>query len=73
MVAMVLPFGAVTARLFVWSGRRMSARAIGIVMLAGPGDHQSMALDLARQHRATGAGGLASPAWVYPCPAATPA
>ena len=69
----VLAFGAVTARLFVWPAQGMPARVSAIVMLAGPGDRLSVALALARQHRAQvlvvsqgqhGYGG--------PCPTATP-
>jgi uncharacterized SAM-binding protein YcdF (DUF218 family) len=51
-VAVVLAFGAVTARLFVWPAQGMPARVSAIVMLAGPGDRLSVALGLARQHRA---------------------
>ena len=69
----MLLFGVLTARLFVWSAQGMPAQVSAIVMLAGPGDRLSVALGLARQHRAPmlvvsqgqhGYGG--------PCPAATP-
>jgi DUF218 domain len=69
----LLVFGGVTARLFVWPAIGMPARVSAIVMLAGPGDRLAVALDLARQHRAPvlvvsrgqhGYGG--------PCPPATP-
>jgi DUF218 domain len=71
VVVVVLAFGA--ARLFVWPAQGMPTRVSAIVMLAGPGDRLSVALGLARQHRAPvlvvsqgqhGYGG--------PCPAATP-
>jgi len=53
MVAVaLLGFAAVTARLFVWPVRGMSARVDAIVMLDGPGDRLGTALDLAREHRA---------------------
>jgi uncharacterized SAM-binding protein YcdF (DUF218 family) len=73
VAVVVLAFAAVTVRLFVWPAQGMPARVSAIVMLAGPGDRLSVALDLARQHRAPvlvvsqgqhGYGG--------PCPAATP-
>ena len=51
-LVVVLVFGGFTARLFVWPARGMPARVSAIVMLAGPGDRLSVALDLARQHRA---------------------
>ena len=51
-VAVLLVFGLVTARLFVWPAQGMPARVSAIVVLAGPGDRLSVALDLARQHRA---------------------
>jgi hypothetical protein len=73
VVALVLAFGAVTARLFVWPARGMPARVSAIVVLAGPGDRLGVGLGLARQHRAPvlvvsqgqhGYGG--------PCPTAVP-
>lgn len=73
VAAVVLAFGAVTVRLFVWPAQGMPARVGAIVMLAGPGDRLGVALGLARQHRAPvlvisqgqhGYGG--------PCPAAPP-
>jgi uncharacterized SAM-binding protein YcdF (DUF218 family) len=51
-VVVVLVFGVLTARLFVWPTQGMPTRVSAIVMLAGPGDRLSAALDLARQHRA---------------------
>ena len=50
--AVLLAFGVVTARLFVWPARGMPASVSAIVMLAGPGDRLPVALRLARQHRA---------------------
>ena len=73
MVAIVVAFCAITARLSVWPAQGMPARVSAIVMLAGPGDRLPVALALARQHRAPvlvisrgqhGYGG--------PCPPATP-
>jgi hypothetical protein len=52
MAAIVVAFGAVTARLLVWPAQGMPARVSAIVMLAGPGDRLPVALELARQHRA---------------------
>ena len=72
-MVVVLMCCAATARLFVWPAQGMPARVSAIVLLAGPGDRLSTALDLARQHRAPmlvvsqgqhGYGG--------PCPASTP-
>jgi uncharacterized SAM-binding protein YcdF (DUF218 family) len=72
-MALVIGFGLITARLFVWPAQGMPSRASAIVMLAGPGDRMSVALQLAREHRAPvlvvsqgqhGYGG--------PCPSAPP-
>jgi hypothetical protein len=52
LVMLVIVFSAATARLFVWPDRGMPAQVSAIVMLNGPGDRLSVALDLARQHRA---------------------
>jgi uncharacterized SAM-binding protein YcdF (DUF218 family) len=49
---LIVVFGIVTARLFVWPAQGMPARVSAIVMLAGPGDRLPVALQLARQHRA---------------------
>jgi hypothetical protein len=52
-VAVVLAFGAVTARWYVWPAQPPPpARADAIVMLNGPGDRLDTALDLAWAHRA---------------------
>ena len=75
IAAMVLAavFGLATARLFVWPAQGIPDRIDAIVMLAGPGDRLPVALQLAREHRATvmvvsqgqhGNGG--------PCPSAMP-
>jgi uncharacterized SAM-binding protein YcdF (DUF218 family) len=72
MVAVVLAFGVVTARLFVWPAQGMPASVSAIVMLAGPGDRLPVALRLARQHRAPVL--VVSRGWqgyAGPCPAAT--
>ena len=72
-VALLVAFGLVTARLFVWPTQGMPARVSAIVMLARPGNRLPVALQLAREHRAAvlvvsqgqhGYGG--------PCPSATP-
>jgi hypothetical protein len=52
MVAVVVAFGVLTARLFVWPAQGMPARVSAIVMLAGPGNRLPVALQLAREHRA---------------------
>ena len=52
VVAIVIAFCAVTARLLVWPAQGMPARVSAIVMLAGPGDRLPVALELAREHRA---------------------
>ena len=70
--AVLLAFGVVTARLFVWPARGMPASVSAIVMLAGPGDRLPVALRLARQHRAPVL--VVSRGWqgyAGPCPAAT--
>ena len=51
-LALVLAFGVVTARLFVWPAAGMPARVSAIVMLDGPGNRLPVAVQLARQHRA---------------------
>ena len=72
-LALIVAFGAVTARLFIWPAQGMPARVSAIVMLAGPGDRLAVALKLAQEHRAPvlvvsrgqhGYGG--------PCPSAVP-
>lgn len=52
IVTVVIAFGVVTARLFVWPAQGMPATVDAIVMLAGPGDRLPVALQLAREHRA---------------------
>jgi hypothetical protein len=52
LVAVVVAFGLVTARILVWPATGAPARVNAIVMLAGPGDRLPVALELARQHRA---------------------
>ncbi len=73
LAALVVVFCAVTARLYIWPATGMPARVDAIVMLAGPGDRLSLAVRLAREHRANvlvvsrgheGYGG--------PCPARVP-
>ena len=73
MVAVVVAFGVVTARLFVWPAQGMPARVSAIVMLAGPGDRLPVALELAREHRAPVL--VVSRGWQGyggPCPAPIP-
>jgi uncharacterized SAM-binding protein YcdF (DUF218 family) len=51
-VLLVLAFGFVTARLFVWPElTQLPAQADAIVELGGPGDRDSEALALAREYR----------------------
>lgn len=73
VLALIVAFGTVTARLFIWPAQGMPTRVSAIVMLAGPGDRLDVALKLAREHRAPmlvvsrgqhGYGG--------PCPSAVP-
>jgi hypothetical protein len=73
IVAVVVAFGVVTARLFVWPAQGMPARVSAIVMLAGPGNRLPVALQLAREHRAPVL--VVSRGWHgygRPCPPATP-
>jgi uncharacterized SAM-binding protein YcdF (DUF218 family) len=51
-LAVLILFGAATARLFVWPAQGMPAHVSAIVMLAGPGDRLPAALRLARARRA---------------------
>lgn len=73
MTAVLVMFGLMTARLFLWPAQGMPSRTSAIVMLAGPGTRLPVAMHLAQQHRALmlvvsqgehGYGG--------PCPPATP-
>ena len=71
MVAVVVAFGLVTARLFVWPAQGMPTSVDAIVMLAGPGNRLPVALQLAREHRAPVL--VVSRGWQGyggPCPAA---
>jgi uncharacterized SAM-binding protein YcdF (DUF218 family) len=72
-VALVVAFGLVTARLFVWPAAGMPGRVSAIVLMAGPGDRLDVALRLAREHRAPVL--VVSQGWEGyggPCPAKTP-
>ena len=73
VIALVVAFGAVTARLLVWPAEGMPARVSAIVMLAGPGNRLPVALRLAREHRASVL--VVSRGWQGyggPCPPPTP-
>jgi uncharacterized SAM-binding protein YcdF (DUF218 family) len=50
--ALVLVFAALTARILVWPAQGMPAHVDAIIMMAGPGDRESVALALARERRA---------------------
>jgi uncharacterized SAM-binding protein YcdF (DUF218 family) len=52
IAAVFLAFCGLTARLFIFPASGMPARVDAIVMMAGPGDRYSTALNLAYQHRA---------------------
>jgi uncharacterized SAM-binding protein YcdF (DUF218 family) len=52
IAALVLAFCGLTARLFIFPVSGMPAHVDAIVMMAGPGDRYSTALNLAYQHRA---------------------
>jgi uncharacterized SAM-binding protein YcdF (DUF218 family) len=73
VLALVLAFGVVTARLFIWPAQGMPTQVSAIVMPAGSGDRLAVALRLAREHRASvlvvsqGSDGYGGP-----CPAAPP-
>jgi hypothetical protein len=51
-VALLLTFAMATGSLLVWPAQGMPGQVSAIVMLAGPGDRMSVALDLAAAHRA---------------------
>ena len=53
LAVVIVTFGLVTARLLVWPAQGMPARVSAIVMLAGPGNRLSVALELARERRAS--------------------
>ena len=72
-MALIVIFGVVTARLFLWPAQGMPTRVSAIVMLAGPGNRLPVALQLAKEHRAPVL--LVSQGWRGyggPCPATTP-
>jgi uncharacterized SAM-binding protein YcdF (DUF218 family) len=50
--ALVVVFSVATALLFVWPAQGMPPRVDAIVMLAGPGDRLTPAMQLAREQRA---------------------
>jgi hypothetical protein len=52
VIALVLVFSALTARILIWPTQGMPAHVDAIIMMAGPGDRQSVALELARERRA---------------------
>lgn len=73
MVAVLVAFCAVTARLLVWPAQGMPARVSAIVMLAGPGNRLPVALQLARQRRAPVlVVSLGSHGYSGPCPSPVP-
>ena len=51
-VTLVIAVSAATLRLFIWPDQGMPTHVSAIVMLDGPGDRLTTALDLAFQHRA---------------------
>lgn len=51
-IALVVAFGLISARLFIWPASGMPTTVSAIVMFAGPGDRLPVALQLARQRRA---------------------
>jgi uncharacterized SAM-binding protein YcdF (DUF218 family) len=73
VLGVVAVFAAVSARLFVWPARGMPAEVSAIVMMAGPGDRLTEAVQLAREHHAQvlvvsqGSDGYGGP-----CPPAVP-
>jgi uncharacterized SAM-binding protein YcdF (DUF218 family) len=72
-IALIAAFALVTVRLFVWPAQGAPGRVSAIVMLAGPGNRLSAALQLAREHRAPML--VVSQGWKGyggPCPPATP-
>lgn len=52
VIALVLVLAAVTARILIWPEQGVPAHIDAIIMMAGPGDRQSVALELARERRA---------------------
>jgi len=72
-VVLVVAFGLVTARLFVWPAQGMPARVSAVAVLAGPGDRLAVALRLVQEHRAPLL--VVSQGWEGyggPCPPAPP-
>ena len=52
VLALVLVFAALTARVLVWPAQGMPSHVDAIIMMAGPGDRVSAAVRLARERRA---------------------
>lgn len=73
VLTLLAVFGAASARLLIWPAQGAPARVGAIVMLAGPGNRLSVALQLARAHRAPVL--VVSQGWEGyggPCPPAVP-
>jgi hypothetical protein len=73
MSALIVVFGAATARVLIWPVEWVPAKADAIVMLAGPGNRLPVALQLASEHRASVL--VVSRGWMGyggPCPPRTP-
>jgi hypothetical protein len=72
-MALVAVLAVVTARLLVWPATGMPPRVSAIVMMDGPGDRLTVALQLAHEHRAPVL--VVSQGWMGyggPCPAGIP-
>jgi hypothetical protein len=70
---LIVAFAAVTMRLLVWPVQGAPSSVNAIVMLAGPGNRLTLALRLAREHRAPVL--VVSQGWMGyggPCPAPVP-
>jgi uncharacterized SAM-binding protein YcdF (DUF218 family) len=72
-MVLIVALAVVTARLLVWPATGMPSRVSAIVMMDGPGDRLTVALRLAREHRAPML--VVSQGWKgygSPCPAGVP-
>jgi uncharacterized SAM-binding protein YcdF (DUF218 family) len=51
-LVLVVVFAGLTARVLIWPAQGMPSHVDAIIMMAGPGDRQTVATRLAREHRA---------------------
>jgi uncharacterized SAM-binding protein YcdF (DUF218 family) len=73
VVVLALTFAALTARVLIWPAQGMPSHVDAIVMLAGPGGREAVALRLARErHAPVLVVSLGQHGYSGPCPAPVP-